>query len=40
MNDFNYNVIPAYDTMNRKIEPLVVMVSGLNRTEDEEDDIE
>ena len=40
MNDFNYNTIPAHDPMKMKIESLVVNVSGLNRSEDEEEDLE
>jgi hypothetical protein len=40
MNDYNYNTIPALDPLKVKLEPFVVNVSGLNRTEDEEEEIE
>ena len=40
MNSYNYNTIPALDPMKVKLERLVVNVSGLNRTEDEEEELE
>lgn len=36
----SYNTIPALDPMKVKLKPLVVNVSGLNRGEDEEEELE